>query len=128
MLLHVYWLRERGVRRPSEEVARQALHGEVLLELVRPGWGPTPEHIARLLDPATQREVLPHLTEARVVRVRQALTLQGVERLGRGTKSRVTKYPQTWICAAQPIPPHQWPAWRPTGGIPGFEVEDDDLL
>ena len=80
--------------------------------------------IAKLMEPGTTNELLPHLENARIARVRRALLVNGVEVIARASKSKGERFNQTWICSAEPIAHEEWPA-LPRRGT-GFDISDDD--
>lgn len=80
---------------------------------------------ARLYEPGTTKDMLPYLEHARIVRVRMALLVLGLEVIARGVKSKGERYRQTWVCSVSPIAPEDWPAPPQRGN--GFEIADDDM-
>lgn len=59
-------------------------------------WGKRPM-MAKLLEPRTSRDLFPHLQDARIVRVRRALLVVGTEIIAWASKSKGTRYRQTWV-------------------------------
>jgi hypothetical protein len=111
--------------RKSRHRLVEALHGDVRLEPYDVGWTGRSALLACLLRPGTREELLPRLERARLLRLREALTVTGIEAIPRGRKS-VEHFRQTWICAAAPIAPERWPR-RPLPRVScGFDPEDDD--
>ena len=63
---------------------------------------------------------------ARVLRVRRGLMVAGTEVLARASKSKGERFRQTWLCTAEPIAPHEWPAPPRNPCARGFDAADDD--
>ncbi|MDB5975125.1 MAG: hypothetical protein JWR07_1885 [Nevskia sp.] len=80
--------------------------------------------MARLLEPGTTKELIPHMEDARIVRVRRAILVAGTEVISRASKSKGERYRQTWVCSVEQIPFAEWPAPPRTGS--GFDAADDD--
>lgn len=127
VLLFVYRIRQSGSRvdRLSLPVG---LRGEFLLEAgPHEYWGKRPIY-ARLLEPGTTKELIPHLENARVVRVRRAMLVAGTEVIARATKSKGERYRQTWVCSPAPISQSEWPPPPRNASAPGFDAADDDAI
>lgn len=90
-------------------------------------WGKVPMY-ARLCEPGTTKDLIPHLENARIVRVRRALLVMGQEVISRASKSKGERYRQTWICTVDRVAPEEWPAPPRRGGPTGFDAADDDAL
>lgn len=88
-------------------------------------WGKKPLY-ARLYEPGTSKDILPHLENARIVRVRQGLLVTGQEVIAFASKSKGQRYRQTWVCTVDRIAPEEWTA-PPRGGT-GFDSADDDAI
>lgn len=88
-------------------------------------WGKRPMY-AKLLQPGTSDELLPHLEDARIVRVRQGLLVAGTEVIAWASKSKGTRYRQTWLCTQQRIQPDAWPEPPRDLTARGFDRADDD--
>ena len=115
-----------GQRKSGDQVANNALLGDVVMVPFESGWGGRPVYMAKLLKPGTAEEVMPALIGARVIGVRRSLLIAGEEQVPQGRKS-VARYQQTWLCAAERISPLEWAARpRRAGGVPGFDPADDD--
>lgn len=127
MLLYVYRLRRLGERQSRAEMAMEGLRGDLVLEPYQAGWRGRPTLLAYLFGTDDVRtELLPRLESARVARVREALTIVGIEAVPRGRKS-VERYPQTWVCTVGSIAAERWPD-RPRNRfcLNGFDPADDD--
>ena len=81
---------------------------------------------AKLLAPGTSDDLLPHLENARIVRVRQGLLVVGTEVIAWASKSKGTRYRQTWLCTQQKIRAEEWPAPPRDPIAKGFDLADDD--
>ncbi len=104
----------------------QGLRGEFVYEpYVFEMWGTRPM-LAKLLEPGTARDMIPHMEQARIVRVRRALLVAGVEVIARGAKSKGERYKQTWVCSPTPIAPDDWPSPPRSPVTSGFDAADDD--
>lgn len=127
VLLYVYRLRRRGERQSRLEMASEGLLGDLSLEPYEVGWRGRRLLLAYLFEPKTRTELLPRLEAAKVVRVREALTIIGIEAVPRGRKN-VEHYRQTWVCSAQPISCDRWPDRPRTqrSSLTGFDPADDD--
>ena len=90
------------------------MRGDLRVELLDTGWGGRPVFIARLFKPGSSEELLPQMVGARVLRVREAMMIAGMEEVLRGRKG-VERYRQTWVCSPHVIAPGRWPA-VPGGG------------
>lgn len=106
-------------------MADEGMRGDLRVEFHESGWGGRPLFIARLLKPGSNEELLPQMVGARVLRVREAMLIAGMEQISRGRKS-VERYRQTWVCAPHAIAPGRWPAVP--GGCAGFDPAEDDLV
>lgn len=113
-------------QRKSRHKMIEVLHGEVHLEPYEIGWSGRRVLLAYLFKPGTREEMLPRLESARVIRVREALTIAGLEAVPRGRKS-VDHFKQTWVCAAAPIAPERWPPLVRRAPSTGFDPEDDNV-
>jgi hypothetical protein len=89
-------------------------------------WYGRPLMFAKLLQPGTSNELIPHLEHARVLRVRRGLMVAGNEVLARASKSKGERYRQTWVCTVEPVAPHEWPAPLRDPVADGFHEADDD--
>jgi hypothetical protein len=127
VLLYVYRLRQSGIRVDRLTLrTRPGLLGEFVYEpMAHEYWGKRPM-LAKLLEPGTSRDLLPHLQDARMLRVRRALLVAGVEVIARASKSKGERYRQTWVCAAKPISHDEWPAPPRDPMARGFDPADDD--
>lgn len=127
MLLYVYRLRQSGVRVDRTSLRTgNGLRGEFSFEAgPHEYWGKVPMY-ARLYEPGTTKDLLPHLENARIVRVRKALLVMGQEVVARASKSKGERYRQTWVCTVAQIAPEDWPA-PPRRGT-GFDIADDDAV
>lgn len=124
VLLYVYRLRRLGERRTRSEMAAEGLRGDLVLEPYDAGRNGRVTLLAYLFEPGTRRDILPRIEFARVMRVRHAITIMGIEAVPRGRKN-VERYRQTWVCAPEPIAPGGWPE-RPGGrAATGFDAVDD---
>lgn len=109
-------------------MANEGMRGDLRLDLYESGWGGRPSFIARLLKPGSStEELLPQMVGARVLRVREAMLIAGMEQIPRGRKS-VERYRQTWVCSPNIIAPDRWPGVpaRP-GHYTGFDPAEDDI-
>lgn len=106
-------------------MANEGIRGDVTLEPTAVGWHGRTLMIARVLQLGTNRDLLPAIEGARVLRVRLALVISGLEANPRGRKS-VERCPQTWVCAAEPLPPDCWPSRARARAVTGFDPADDD--
>ena len=88
-------------------------------------WGKRPI-FARLLEPGTSHELLPHLENARIVRVRRGLLVSGQEVIVWASKSKGERCRQSWICTQHPIADSDWPAPPRDRKAHGFDPADDD--
>ena len=125
MLLYVYRLRRMGQRQSRTDMANEGLRGDLYLEPYASGWHGRRTMLAYLFEAGTRDEVLPRVEYARVARVRQALSIVGIEAVPRGRKN-VERYPQTWVCSVQPIPADRWPERPHLPSATGFNRDDDD--
>jgi len=127
VLLYVYRLRQSGMRVDRLTLrTRPGLLGEFVYEpMAHEYWGKRPM-LAKLLEPGTSRELLPHLQNARLLRVRRALLVAGVEVIARASKSKGERYTQTWVCTAKPIRDDEWPTPPRHAVARGFDPADDD--
>ena len=82
--------------------------------------------LAKLIEPGTTNDLIPHLENAHIARVRRALLVNGVEVVRRASKSKGERYKQTWVCASQPISSDEWPASSRDPRNHGFDPADDD--
>jgi hypothetical protein len=126
MLLYVYRLRYQGRRQARSAMAMEGAQGDLQLLSHAAGWRGRQSLIAYLHEPGSANEILPKLTDVRVLRIREALLLAGIEQVPRGRKS-VERYAQTWVCTVTPIALERWPmrlANQPS--VSGFAPEDDD--
>jgi hypothetical protein len=82
--------------------------------------------MAKLLDPGTSNELIPHMEFARIVRVRRGLLIAGMEVIAFGSKSKGERYRQSWLCVTDPIDPAEWPAPPRKPVARGFDPADDD--
>jgi hypothetical protein len=128
VLLYVYRLRRRGERQTRADMAMEGLRGDLILEPYQAGWRGRPMLLAYLFEAGgAHAELLPRLEGARVARVREALTIVGMEAVPRGRKN-VERYRQTWVCTADPVAADRWPD-RPrvtSSCITSFDPADDD--
>ena len=126
VLLYIYRLRALGVRQGRMGMANEGLRGDLRVEPISVGWTNRRMLLARLYEPGTEREMLPTIERARVVRVRVALIIAGVEAITRGRKS-VEHCRQTWVCTSEPVLLESWPV-RPVSRMQatGFDQADDD--
>lgn len=129
MLLYVYRLRQTGARVDRSTLRTgNGLRGDFVFEAgPHEYWGKVPMY-AHLREPGTSNELIPHLENARIVRVRRALLVMGQEVISRGTKSKGDRYRQTWVCSVDRIAPEDWPAPPRRGGRTGFDAADDDAV
>jgi hypothetical protein len=81
-------------------MADEGMRGDLRVEFHETGWGGRPVFIARLVKPGSNEDLLPQMVGARVVRVREAMMIAGMEQVSRGRKS-VERYRQTWVCSAR---------------------------
>ena len=127
MILYVYRLRQSGKRVDRLTLReRGGLQGNFVFEPhAHEYWGKRPM-LAKLLEPGTSREMLPHLEHARIVRVRRGLLVTGNEVIAWASKSRGERYRQTWVCTQQPIAASEWPAPPRDPVARGFDRADDD--
>lgn len=95
------------------------------MEPMEVGWGGRKMMLASLCTPGTQTDIIPRLEEAKVLRVRLAMLIAGIEAVPHGRKG-VERYRQTWVCAAEPIPIEQWPDRKAARSSSGFDPADDD--
>lgn len=127
MLLYVYRLRQFGERVDRLTLRKRiAPRGEFVFVPWAHEWYGKQVMLAKLLEPGTSRDLLPHLEHARVLRVRRGLMVAGNEVLARGTKSKGERYRQTWVCTVEPIAPGEWPAPPRDEIAAGFHPADDD--
>ena len=126
VLLYVYRLRSFGARNGLLSLRHQGLRGEFVFEpYVFELWGKRPM-IGKLTEPNTTRDMIPHLENARIVRVRRGLLVMGTEVIARASKSKGERYPQTWVCTQQPIADADWPVPPRDPAKRGFDPADDD--
>ena len=127
MLLYVYRLRQSGARVDRLTLRkRPGLQGEFVFEAgPHEYWGKLPMY-AKLLQPGTSEELLPHLENARIVRVRRGLLVIGNEVIVWASKAKGERYRQTWICTQQPVADNDWPAPPRDPLNIGFNPADDD--
>jgi hypothetical protein len=128
VLLYVYRLRYRGARQDRAAMGREGIPGDLRLEDFEAGWNGRRQGIAFLFKPGTREELLPRLESAKILRVREALLIAGIEQVPRGRKG-VERYRQAWVCAVQEIALHRWPELRARPSNPaasGFDPADDD--
>jgi hypothetical protein len=114
-----------GQRQSRSEMGNEGLRGDLHLEPYESGWRGRRTLLAYLFTPGTSEDMLPRVEYAKVARVRQALTIVGIEAVPRGRKN-VQHYRQTWVCSVQPIPPDQWPERPRAHSATGFDPADDD--
>jgi hypothetical protein len=127
VILHVYRLRQSGNRVDRLTLRhRPGLLGEFVYERgPHEFWGKRPM-FAKLLEPGTARELIPHLEQARIVRVRRGLLVVGVEVIVRAAKGKGQHYRQSWVCTSQPIADGDWPPPPRDPIAQGFDPADDD--
>lgn len=74
-------------------------------------------------------DLITPLLYARVAKLDGMLHLQGYEVIARkATKSRSSKYPQSWLCALETAEAEKALQQLRSGGIPGFTADDDAAL
>lgn len=126
--MYIYCLRSQGDRlRPSDVLDSPPVHGRLVLRPDVHSHHSNRAHYAECYD-RDGKELLHQLVNARVVKINVGMHITGTEYRARGgPKSRVNRYPQSWICAStaeelqllvQMIPTRQ--------GAPGFDTEPDD--
>ncbi|MDB5860848.1 MAG: hypothetical protein JWQ76_4537 [Ramlibacter sp.] len=128
MLLFVYRLRYRGERMGRIAMANEGIPGDLRLEPYESGRHGRPVNVAKLFRSGTREELIPSLDRARIVRVREALLVVGIEQVPRGRKG-VEQFRQAWVCAVQEIALQRWPELRQlprTTSSTGFDPADDD--
>lgn len=103
------------------------MRGDLRVEFYESGWGGRPVFIARLLKPGSDEDLLPQMVGARVLRVREAMLIAGMEQISRGRKS-VERYRQTWACSPHVIAPGRWPGVPSSLGCVGFDPAEDDVV
>ena len=125
VILYVYRLRQYGFRLGRLALSqRPGLRGEFVFQpSAHEYWGRRPM-LAKLLELGTAKDLLPHLENARVVRVRRGLLVAGMEVLSMASKSKGERYRQSWVCTQESIRPEEWPA--PPRRSTGFDAADDD--
>lgn len=128
VVLFVYRLRRLGERQSRADMAMEGLRGDLVVEPYADGFRGRRAHLAYLYEPGSQAELMPRLEACRVLRVREALTLIGLEAVPRGRK-KVEHYRQTWVCSATPIALERWPEKprRAPRYATGFDPADDDF-
>ena len=128
VLLFVYRLRLSGQRVDRLTLrAHGGLRGEFVYEAgPHQYWGKVPMY-AKLLAPGTTNQLLPHLEDARIARVRRGLLVTGNEVIAFASKSKGQRYRQTWVCTLDRIAPEDWPAPPRNPVARGFDPADDDL-
>jgi hypothetical protein len=115
-----------GQKQSPDRMQNEGIPGDLVMLPYEAGWRGRPVYLARLLKPGTSEELLPSLLDARLLGVRRSLLIVGMEQVPQGRKD-VERYPQTWLCSAEKIPPIRWaavPLHR--SGVRGFDPSDDD--
>lgn len=125
VLVYVYRLRRCGERQTRVEMACEGVYGDLLLDRYEAGGHGRMTLMAYLFEPGTRRDILPRIEFARVLRVRKAITIMGIEAVPRGRKN-VQRYRQTWVCATEPIAAASWPERPGARAATGFDAIDDD--
>ena len=122
-----YRLRQSGIRvdRLTRRTRPGLLEEFVYEPMAHEFWGKRPMP-AKLLEPGTSTDLIPHMQDARLLRVRRALLVSGLEVIARASKSKGERYRQTWVCSASPIRDDEWPAPPRDPLARGFDPGDDD--
>lgn len=122
----MYRLREFGRRLDRLALhARPAIYGDFVYEpWAHEVWGKR-LMLAKLLDPMKGSDLIPHMENARVVRVRRGLLVIGVEVVARASKSKGERFRQSWLCAPARIQPDQWLSPPRSVTAKGFDAADD---